>query len=209
MCAFASIPFASPLLFYDVQKLYSLTFSDGKTREALDEAVKLLNIRMDAPFHRALGDAVYTGKVMACLDMKAVGDYVSVDYYRIPRCPEEEIVLNFPDYSKFVSRGFASKEDAMKDKRVTDMVCYKCRRMLRKKIRWFSYGQRFYLCLAMCPEHGLMKGKIRMKKAEDGSIFVVKTQKLVGEEGAEFVARKKEEARARRAERLKTKKHGK
>ena len=48
-----------------------------------------------------------------------------------------------------------------------------------------------------------------MKKAEDGSIFVVKTQKLVGEEGAEFVARKKEEARARRAERLKTKKHGK
>ena len=46
------IPFASPLLFYDVQKLYSLTFSDGKTREALDEAVKLLNIRMDAPFHR-------------------------------------------------------------------------------------------------------------------------------------------------------------
>ena len=203
------IPFASPLLFYDVQKLYSLTFSDGKTREALDEAVKLLNIRMDAPFHRALGDAVYTGKVMACLDMKAVGDYVSVDYYRIPRCPEEEIVLNFPDYSKFVSRGFASKEEAMKDKRVTDMVCYKCRRMLRKKIRWFSYGQRFYLCLAACPEHGLMKGKIRMKKAEDGSIFVVKTQKLVGEEGAEFVARKKEEARVRRAERLKTKKHGK
>ena len=97
----------------------------------------------------------------------------------------------------------------MKDKRVTDMVCYKCRRMLRKKIRWFSYGQRFYLCLAACPEHGLMKGKIRMKKAEDGSIFVVKTQKLVGEEGAEFVARKKEEARVRRAERLKTKKHGK
>ena len=54
-----------------------------------------------------------------------------------------------------------------------------------------------------------MKGKIRRKKAEDGSIFVVKTQKLVGEEGAEFVARKKEEARVRRAERLKTKKHGK
>lgn len=96
----------------------------------------------------------------------------------------------------------------MKDKRVTDMVCYKCRRMLRKKIRWFSYGQRFYLCLAAC-RSGLMKGKIRMKKAEDGSIFVVKTQKLVGEEGAEFVARKKEEARVRRAERLKTKKHGK
>lgn len=105
------IPFASPLLFYDVQKLYSLTFSDGKTREALDEAREAEHPD-GRTLHRALGDAVYTGKVMACLDMKAVGDYVSVDYYRIPRCPEEEIVLNFPDYSKFVSRGFASKKEA-------------------------------------------------------------------------------------------------
>ena len=27
---------------------------------------------------------------------------------------------------------------------MTDMLCVRCRRMLKKKIRWFSYGQRFY-----------------------------------------------------------------
>lgn len=201
------IPFARPLLFYDVQKLYSLLYSDGKTRESLDDAVRFFNLQADAPFHRALDDADYTGKIMGRLDMDKVVRYVSVDYYRIPENRSEEFTLEFPDYSKFVSRGFETKEDAMSDKRVTDMVCYKCQRMLRKKIRWFSYGQRFYLCLAVCPEHGFMKGKIRMKRSEDGMVFAVKTQKLIGEDGAALIAQKKEEARARRAERSKTKKH--
>ncbi len=38
----------------------------------------------------------------------------------------------------------------MGDKSITDMICVKCNRMLRKKIRWFPYGQRFYLCVAVC-----------------------------------------------------------
>ena len=200
------IPFASPLLFYDVQKLYSRLYSDGKTRESLDEAVNFFGLEANVPFHRALEDAEYTGGVLQRLDMDQVEEYVSVDYYRIPQCREEEFTLVFPDYSKFVSRGFATKEDAMSDKQVTDMVCYKCRRMLRKKIRWFSYGQRFYLCLAACPEHGPVKGKIRMKRSEDGSVFAIKTQKIVNSEGAELIARKKEDTKLRRAEREKAKK---
>lgn len=200
------IPFASPLLFYDVQKLYSRLYSDGKTRESLDVAVNFFGLEANVPFHRALEDAEYTGGVLQRLDMDQVGEYVSVDYYRIPQCREEEFTLVFPDYSKFVSRGFATKEDAMSDKQVTDMVCYKCRRMLRKKIRWFSYGQRFYLCLAACPEHGPVKGKIRMKRSKDGSVFAIKTQKIVNSEGAELIARKKEDTKLRRAEREKAKK---
>ena len=104
---------------------------------------------------------------------------------------------------------FETKEEAMEEKRVTDVVCTKCRRMLRKKIRWFSSNQKFYFCLAVCPEHGYMKGKIRMKKSEDGSFFAVKTTKLVGEEGAAYVEQKKEETKKKRAERNKAKKSGK
>lgn len=203
------IPFPKPLLFYDVQKLYSLLYSDGKTRESLDDAVDFFGVQADAPFHRALEDADYTGKIMGMMDFGKVSRYVSVDYYRIPESAEEQFTLSFPEYSKFVSRGFETKEEAMADKQVTDMICCKCRRMLRKKIRWFSYGQRFYLCLASCPEHGPVKGKIRMKRSEDGLVFAVKTQKLVDEAGAELVAKKKEETKLRRAERSKTKKHAK
>lgn len=199
------IPFEKPLLFYDVQKLYSLLYSDGKTRESLDLAVRYFGLEADAPFHRAQDDAEYAGKILSRMDFEKIRDYVSVDYYRIPEERSEEFTLVFPDYSKFVSHGFPTKDEAMADKKVTDMVCYKCHRMLRKKIRWFSYGQRYYLALASCPEHGFMKGKIRVKKAEDGSVFVVKTLKLVGDDGAGLVAKKKEEARIRRSEKQKMK----
>lgn len=200
------IPFEFPLLFYDAQKLFSLLYSDGKTRISLDEAVEYLALQTDGPFHRALMDAEYTGKVMEQMDFYKVDAYLSVDYYQPPETEDEEFSLVFPDYSKFVSRIFETKEDVMADKEVTDMVCYKCRRMLRKKIRWFSYGQKFYLCLATCPEHGFVKGKIRIKKTEDGYFFAVKTQKLVGAEDAEMVAKKKEEMKLKRVERSKAKK---
>lgn len=200
------IPFEKPLLFYDIQKLYSLQYSDGKTRDSLDMAVKFLELSADTPFHRALDDAGYTAEVMKHLDMEKVGDYVSVDYYRVPEDSQEEFTLLFPDYSKFVSRRFDTREEAMADKQVTDMICYKCRRMLRKKIRWFSCGQRFYLCLAVCPEHGLVKGKIRIKKTEDGSVFAVRTEKIVDQDGAGIVEQKKEEARLRRVEKHRNKK---
>jgi len=200
------IPFEFPLLFYDVQKLFSLLYSDGKIRASLDEAVDFCEIVVDAPFHRALDDADYTAKVMAHMDFKQIEDYVSVDYYQLPETEEEEFTLRFPNYTKFVSRMFDTKEEVMAEKNVTDMMCYKCRRMLRKKIRWFSYGQKFYLCLAVCPEHGYVKGKIRIKKTEDGFVYAVKTQKLVDEADAEMVVKKKEEMKIRRAERSKSKK---
>ena len=202
-----TIPF--PKLFYDIQKLYSLCYQDGKARISLDEAVESFAIDVDAPFHRALGDAEYTGRVMQAMDLDSVKDFVSVDYYMPPENVQEEFTLRFPGYTKFVSQMFETKEEAMEEKQVTDVVCTECRRMLRKKIRWFSSGQRYYLCLAACPEHGLMKGKIRMKKSEDGRIFAVKTVKPVDEEGAEAVYQKKEEARIRRAEKSRQKKlHG-
>ena len=204
-----TIPFPKPFLFYDVQKLYSLCYQDGKARISLDEAVESFALDVDAPFHRALGDAEYTGRVMRAMDFDSVKDYVSVDYYLPPENEDEEFTLRFPEYTKFVSQMFETKEEAMEEKRVTDIVCTKCRRMLRKKIRWFSSGQRYYLCLATCPEHGMMKGKIRMKKSEDGRVFAVKTVKPVDEEGAEAVFLKKEEARIRRAEKSRQKKlHG-
>ena len=91
---------------------------------------------------------------------------------------------------------------------MTDMLCVRCRRMLKKKIRWFSYGQRFYLCLAVCPEHGFVKGKIRMKRAEDGTVFAVKTMKLANQETVELIEKKRDETRLRRAEKSKIRRHG-
>lgn len=201
------IPFAYPLFYYDLQKIYGLIRGD-KRKDSLDAVVEELGLTEDRPFHRALDDAYYTGKVMGAMDFYSMVEYVSVDYYRPPETEEDEVYLEFPEYAKLVSMQYETKEQVLEERRVSDMVCYKCRRTLRKKIRWFSSNQKFYFCLGVCPEHGYMKGKIRMKKSEDGSFFAVKTTKLVDEEGAALVQRKKEEVKKKRTERNKAKRNG-
>ena len=67
------IPFPRPLLYYDVQKLYSLEYSDGKSRISLDHAVEQLELNQERPFHRALDDAVYTGRTLRMIIWKHMG----------------------------------------------------------------------------------------------------------------------------------------
>lgn len=197
-------PFPKPLLYYDVQKLYALFYKNG-IKPSLDTAVDELGLLEDRPFHRALDDSYYTGKVMVRM-MEELGEelllpYWSVDYFRIPDNKTEEIRMVFPNYSKYVSRVFPSKEDAMKERSVAEMKCYKCGRMLRKKIRWFTPNQKIYYGLAICPEHGYLKGKVRMKRIDDSQVYVVKTLKLTDEDGAKKVMSRKEDVRKKRVQR--------
>ena len=189
-----------PLLYYDVQKLFSILYEDGKSRRSLRDAVEYLEIEEDIPFHRAIDDTLYTVKILQKMDWEAVKQYVSVDYFRPPEKKEEELRLIFASYAKDVSRIFAGKEELLSDREVLSSRCYVCGRSLRKKIRWFSGNGKNYLCLALCPEHGYMKGKLRLKKAERGGIFAVKTRKLVSEEGAEAVRQKKKELEKKKRE---------
>ena len=196
-------PFPNPFLYYDIQKLYSLNYKEGKEKPSLDGAVEECKIPVDMEFHRALDDAKYTAEVMKHLEWDKVSPYISIDYYRVPHAREEEIYLEFPEYGKYVSRCYETKEEALEDKIVTDMICCQCRRMLRKKIRWFPISQKGYLCLASCPEHGWIKGKIRVKKSEEGQTYIVKTMKLTGDTGAAEIGAKKEEVKKRRSEKNK------
>lgn len=201
-------PLPYPLFYYDVQKLYGLFYKDG-AKLSLDSAVEELDLTEERPFHRALDDAWYTGCVLSRMhrdfEKGEFLQYQSIDYYRLPATKKEEIRMFFPDYSKYVSRIFPSREDAMKERGVTEMRCYACGRALRKKIRWFTPNQKTYFALALCPDHGYLKGKIRMKKLADPEVFVIKTLKLTDEEGAARIRQRKEDLRKRRSERNKAK----
>lgn len=197
-------PFPMPLLYYDIQKLYKL-LEGGDSVLSLDLAVAAMGLQEERPFHQALDDAYYTAKVMEHMNFNKVKEYLSMDYYQLPASREEEVYLKFPGYTKYVSRTFETKEDALKDKTVGDIVCPQCNRMLRKKIRWFSANQRLELGLGVCPEHGYVRGKIRIKKAEGGEVFVIKTLKPVGDETLEDLYLRRDEAKKKRTERNKAK----
>lgn len=188
-------PLPFPLLYYDVQKMFSLLYEDGKVRRSLEDAVEFLHIRKDAPFHRAFEDTYYTAEVMKIMDWDQVKEYRSVDYFRPPANKKEEIHIRFERYAKYVSRVFDSREEAMQDKEVISTRCYVCGTKMKRTVPWFGVGAKHYYSVSECPTHGLVKGKIRVKKSLEDETFVVKTQKLIGEEEASVIIQKYESSK--------------
>ncbi len=192
------IPWKKPLFYYDVQKLYSLAYEDGKTRRSLESAIETLQLPITVPFHRAHHDAYYTALILSQINTTLIQTYYSIDYYQPPSNKKEELHLHYPGYYKYVSREFENREAAIADKTVTTIRCHICNKALHKKIRWFSGSSRIYYGLAECPEHGYVKGKIRIKKTDKGHVFVIKTVKMTDKNGAEKIQKTLEELRRKR-----------
>ena len=127
--------------------------------------------------------------------------YYSIDCYQNPKGRRDQIYTVFPEYSKFISREFPSKEEAMKDRDVTRTRCFICGKTAKKKIRWFSVNTKAHMCLAFCPEHGYFKGKARLKKTDEGKYYVVKTLKKIEQEEAEHIREKRDTLRKKRRQR--------
>lgn len=188
-----------PFPFLDVQKLFSIACEDRKSRRTLEYAIDFLKIEKDIPFHRAFSDAYYTAKILSILDEKILENY-SYDVFHIPAGKEEEVHALFDTYAKYISRGFDDKLEAMSDKTVISTKCYLCHKNLRKKIRWFSPNGKHYYSVSYCDKHGYMKSKIRIRKAENDKIYVIKTSKFITEDEVEDIRDKQERAKKQRKE---------
>ena len=202
-CAFFGVEheFPKPFLYYDIQKLYSLCYDDGKSRLALETAIDEMQIEKDAPFHAAIYDAIYTGMIFEKLDFEKVSRFTSIDTYRIPANAAEEFTINYGTYSKYISRGFANKDAVMGDANVTAVRCNVCNRSVRKKIRWFSANQKMYYCLGVCEEHGYVKGRIKIRKTDDDMFYATRIIKVTDEDGAKEIRQRQYMAREKRRER--------
>ena len=189
-----------PIAYLDVQKLFSLAFEDGKSRRTLEYAVDMMAVEKDLPFHRAFSDAYYTARILALIaeQHEEVLKYVSYDIFHPPTCREQEVHIRFDNYVKYISREFKSKTQAFEDREVCSSKCFECHRNLRKKLRWFTLNGRHYYCLAYCEKHGFLKGKIRIRKSDNGKIYVVKTVKLISPEEAEKLKERNQHARKMR-----------
>lgn len=183
-----------PFRFLDVQKLFSIGYEDKKSRRTLEHAIDYLKIEKDIPFHRAFSDAYYTAKVLALLDEKVLQNY-SFDVFHLPKDKESEIHVQFDTYSKYISREFSDKAEALADKTVNETKCYLCHRNLRRKIRWFTPNGKHYYCVSYCNKHGYMKSKIRIRKSEEKMVYVVKTEKFITEAEVEAIRDKQKKSK--------------
>ncbi|MCD8076616.1 MAG: exonuclease domain-containing protein [Lachnospiraceae bacterium] len=191
-------PFPFPLIYFDIQKIFSIVYEDRRSRRSLEYAIDFLEIQKTVAFHSALSDAIYTSLIMQRLEDSQIRDNSSVDYFRTPVSRKEEIYLHYSTYDKFISKLFVSRNQAMKDPVVTSTRCPLCQKAAQKKIRWFSAGGHNQFCLAWCPHHGYIKGKIRLRLNADNMTYAVKTLKPILEEEANQIYEKKQAVKVKR-----------
>lgn len=187
-----SSPFPFPLIYFDIQKIFSIAYEDRKSRRSLEYAVNFLQIPTRIAFHSALSDAYYTSLIMKKLSEEQIHKNSSVDYFLTPKNRRQEIYLKYDTYTKFISKPFESRALAMKDRIVTSTICCACKKNAVKKIRWFSTGSHNYCALAYCEQHGYLKGKIRLRQRYDGHFFAIKTIKPISSKDAYLIREKKE-----------------
>ncbi len=188
-----------PFAFLDIQKLFSIAFEDGKSRRSLEYAIDFLKLEKDIPFHRAFSDAYYTAKILEKIP-KDIEEYCSFDVCSLPKSKDEEIYKTFSGYAKYISRLFEHKAKAIQDKEVLSTRCYICGKMTKRKIKWFTPNGKHYLSVSQCEEHGIMKGKIRIRKPyfhtqNPENCYVVKTLKMIDEEELALLLEKRDHAK--------------
>ena len=149
-------------------------------------------------FHDAFADATYTARILETLPEETLEEFSSVDTYVTPSRRSEEILIRYSNYTKFISKSFHERDAVMKDRVVSSTRCHICGEKIRRKIRWFSENGRNYLCVAECPEHGLMKGKARIRQNASGDWFAVKTTRPITEQEMDLVKKKQDTLRAKR-----------
>ncbi|MGN0244055.1 MAG: exonuclease domain-containing protein [Lachnospiraceae bacterium] len=205
-----------PLVYYNLQRIYSIEIKAYERGLSLETAVEELHLEKDMPFHRAISDAHYTARIWQLLDHSLLLPEYSYDFYQNPQNKEEEIRHTYPNRYEFISREFAEKKSIMKRNEITKINCYLCEQIqeeaglskegkVSKKLAWFSGGGNNYYALAKCKKHGYIAGKIKIKQSENGHYFAHKILKRIDEEQAKQIVLRKKEIQIRRRERAKKK----
>lgn len=189
-----------PLKYYNIQDIFSDLADKEHNSSKLEKAVTSLGIEKDKPFHYAINDARYTAYVLSKLNVLDITDRYSIDYYNHPHNTDEEIKSYHTTYMEYISREFNSKQEAINDKEINVLRCYKCKKKLNKKIRWFVSNPSISYCAGKCWTHGYICGKIKFKNTTDGKVFVIKTIEGINKDTFENIRARQEELRLRRKE---------
>lgn len=189
------IPWSYPLKYIDVQRIYAVEHPEIHEVKSLESLVEYYNIKRKNVYHRALGDALYTGEVMKMLVRDNVDRYLSLDYFNLPENEKAEKEINLGSHSEYVTTLFADKDELVNYKKLYITRCLVCGKKCRKKIKWFADNSK-HLCLANCEEHGLIEGSIVFRKnhknKKDEAYYAIRKVKMVDGSGETYVKERKQ-----------------
>ena len=191
-----------PVFYEDVQKLFAIAFETKKNRRSLKYAVEYLELPENGEYHFAKEDAVYTAMILQKIP-EDVLRYFSIDCCQNPKTRDEEIFVRFDKYEKFISREFETREELLLNAEVTAVHCFECRKNVKRVVRWFADSNGNHLAVGLCPKHGFVKSKLRIREAVDGKFYAIRTTKLINEAEAGEIRGKRAFLKVKRQNRRK------
>lgn len=154
----------------NLQIIYNMQTEGDKNQKSLATAMEHFSIEQTRVAHDALGDAYNTALVCSHLDMDSgLSSYdetmrqLSLRKMKKNAGADEE----GPEPIEHVTfSSYASRNEAFSDDRLTCLHCPDCSAEMELQ-RWVNQGDKRYMTLAECSEHGHFLVRVKFRHTED------------------------------------------
>ena len=192
----------------NLQIIYNQQTDGDNNQKSLDAAMAHFEIEQTRVAHDALGDAYNTARVCSHLDMEnGLKTYaeamhrLSIKAARAAEnaesdAPEPVEHLNFT--------GYVNRNAAFADEALSVVKCPVCGKAMETQ-RWVNQGNRRYMTLAVCPEHGSYLARVKLRQTDDELWAANRILYQADEAMAEYYNTKSKQCRKRSRHRKKSK----
>ena len=182
----------------NLQLIYNIQTDGDRNQKSLATAMEHFDIEQTRVAHDALGDAYNTALVCSRLDLEAgldqYDDAASLLAARIPAAGSGGEDRDALEHCSF--GGYSSRSEAFLDEAVSTVVCPDCKEPLELN-RWVNQGDRRYMTIGECPDHGKVLVRLKFRKTEDGIWSVNRIIYRADEEMEKFYRDKSTQTRRR------------
>ena len=190
----------------NLQLIYNIQTGGDKNQKSLATAMEHFSIEQTRSAHDALGDAYNTALVCSHLDFAlGLDQYDEAATLLSTKLPAQQPGEETAAVEHRAFSGYASRSDAFLDEQVTSAVCPECGNALELS-KWVNQGDRRYMTLGSCAEHGKYLLRLKFRKTETESWSVNRILYKADEEMERYYREKSTQSRRRGRSRRKTKK---
>lgn len=151
----------------NLQLIYNIQTGGDKNQKSLATAMEHFSIEQTRTAHDALGDAYNTALVCSKLDfLKGLEDYQNASSLLATRLPKDNSSNETEALDHRAFTGYSARSEAFADEQVHKVFCPDCEKELELS-RWVNQGDRRYMTLASCEEHGKFLVRLKFRKAEN------------------------------------------
>lgn len=153
----------------NLQLLYNHHIGGDRNQKSLASAMEHFDILQTRTAHDALGDAYNTALVCSKLDLtSSLAEYKTIEALLSRRLPTQTgNQKNGPqalEHSAF--HNYHSRTAAFEAPEISHIPCPRCGNTMENS-RWINQGDRRYMTLAKCPEHGRHLVRLKFRQVSE------------------------------------------